>query len=89
MIDNLLVRMDLIIDMIWWTGLAPWESEFPFPGSLVFPFLIHLAGMRLTRYAIVDIIVATANNVKRAKLAISLRAWEYDSEQLAGPFLCV
>jgi len=20
--------------MIWWTGLAPWEFEFPFPGSL-------------------------------------------------------
>ena len=21
--------------MIWWTGLAPWKFEFPFPGSLV------------------------------------------------------
>jgi len=20
--------------MIWWTGLAPWEFEFPFPDSL-------------------------------------------------------
>ena len=20
--------------MIWWTGLAPWEFEFPFPGNL-------------------------------------------------------
>ena len=19
--------------MIWWTGLAPWEFEFPFPGA--------------------------------------------------------
>ena len=34
-IDNLLVRIHLIIEMIWWTGLAPWEFEFPFPGSLV------------------------------------------------------
>ena len=23
-----------IIEMIWWTGLAPWVFEFPFPGSL-------------------------------------------------------
>ena len=28
-IDNLLVRIHLIIEMIWWTGLAPWEFEFP------------------------------------------------------------
>ena len=32
--DNLLVRIHFIIVMIWWTGLAPWEFEFPFPGSL-------------------------------------------------------
>jgi len=32
-IDNLLVRIHLIIVMIRWTGLAPWEFEFPFPGS--------------------------------------------------------
>ena len=24
-IDNLLVRVHLIIEMIWWTRLAPWE----------------------------------------------------------------
>ena len=34
-IDNLLVRIDFVIEMIWWTGLAPWEFEFPFPGSLI------------------------------------------------------
>ena len=28
-IDNLLVRIHLIIEMIRWTGLAPWEFEFP------------------------------------------------------------
>jgi len=33
-IDNLLVRIHFIIVMVWWTGLAPWEFEFPFPGSL-------------------------------------------------------
>ena len=25
--------------MIRWTGLAPWEFEFPFPGSLASTFL--------------------------------------------------
>ena len=30
-IDNLLVRIHFIIVMIRWTGLAPWEFEFPFP----------------------------------------------------------
>jgi len=41
-IDNLLVRMHfIIIVMIRWTGLAPWEFEFPFPGSLTSTFLNH------------------------------------------------
>ena len=34
-IDSLLVRIHFIIAMIRWTGLAPWEFEFPFPGSLI------------------------------------------------------
>jgi len=38
-IDSLLVRMHCIIVMIRWTGLAPWELEFPFPGSLTSTFL--------------------------------------------------
>ena len=38
-IDNLLVRIHYIIVMIKWTGLAPWEFEFPFPGSLASTFL--------------------------------------------------
>ena len=33
-IDNLLVRIHLIIVIIRWTGLAPWEFESHFPGSL-------------------------------------------------------
>jgi len=33
-IENLLVRIHFMIVMIGWTGLAPWEFEFPFPGSL-------------------------------------------------------
>ena len=38
-IDNLLVRIHYIILVIRWTGLAPWESEFPFPGSLECTYL--------------------------------------------------
>jgi len=38
LIDNLLVRIHFIIVTIKWTSLAPWEFEFPFPGSLeLFP----------------------------------------------------
>ena len=37
-IDNQLVRIQFIIVMIRWTGLAPWEFEFPFPGSLTSTF---------------------------------------------------
>ena len=33
-IGNLLVRIHFVIVMIRWTGLAPCEFEFPFPGSL-------------------------------------------------------
>ena len=39
-IDNLLVRVHFIIVMIRWTGLAPWEFAFPFPGSLTSTFLV-------------------------------------------------
>jgi len=38
--DNLLVRVHFIIVMIKWTGLTPWEFEFPFPGSLTSTFLV-------------------------------------------------
>ena len=38
-IEKLLVRIHVIIEMVGWTGLAPWEFEFPFPGSLTSTFL--------------------------------------------------
>ena len=38
-VDNLLVRVHLITVMMRWTGLAPWEFEFPSPGSLTSTFL--------------------------------------------------
>ena len=36
---ELLVRIHFIIEMIRWTGLASWEFEFSFPGSLTSTFL--------------------------------------------------
>jgi len=39
-IDNQLVRIRFVILMIRWTGLAPWECEFPFPFSLSCTFLV-------------------------------------------------
>ena len=38
-IDNLLVRIHFITVMIEWTGLASWQFEFWFPGSLTSTFL--------------------------------------------------
>ena len=38
-IDNILVRIHFITVMIWWTDLAPWGFEFPFPGSITSTFL--------------------------------------------------
>ena len=39
LIDHLLVRIHFIVMRVRWTGLAPWECEFPFPGSLISTFL--------------------------------------------------
>ena len=38
-VGTLQVRIHFIIVMIWWTGLAPCEFEFSFPGSLTSTFL--------------------------------------------------
>ena len=37
-INNLLVRIHSTNEMIWRTGLSPWEFEFLFPGSIVSTF---------------------------------------------------
>jgi hypothetical protein len=39
--DHLLVRIYLIIVMIRRTGLATWECEFSFPGSIPHTFLVE------------------------------------------------
>ena len=38
-VTEVTVRIHVIIVMIRWTGLAPWEVDFPFPGSLTSTFL--------------------------------------------------
>ena len=36
----MLVRIHVIVETIWWTGLAPRVfNKFPFPGSLISTFL--------------------------------------------------
>jgi hypothetical protein len=46
-IDNLLVRIHFINVMMKWTGLARWELEFPFPGSLT-SFFLHFVLFTIT-----------------------------------------
>ena len=45
LLTNPLVRIHLTIDMIWSTGLAPWEAYFSFPCSLTpkFPGLPYIS----------------------------------------------
>ena len=63
-IDNLLARIQSIIVMIRWTGLAPWSFEFPFPSSLLSTFLGGLVGqygnkmldnINLGRYSVIHL----------------------------------
>jgi len=55
-IGNLLVRIHFIIVMIRWTGLAPWEFEFPFPGSLTSTFLAGRATIRTPEVIVVRMV---------------------------------
>ena len=52
-IDNLLVRIHVILEMFWWIGLAPWEFELPFPGSRLSTFLV-LSLLLLSRLSLLD-----------------------------------
>ena len=67
-IDNLLVRIISIIEMIWWTGLVPWEFELPFPGSLNSRFLGVLAD--IARPAASDRVVAGASGRRVVHCAV-------------------
>ena len=39
---NQLAQIHFILEMIRWTGLAPWEFELSFPGSLASTFLAQV-----------------------------------------------
>ena len=39
------VRIHFIVKVSWWAGLAPWEVEFRFPGSLTSTFLVDLSAL--------------------------------------------
>ena len=49
-IVNLLVRVHFIMAMIRWTGLAPWEFGFPFPGSLTSTFQVVHGGHLILKF---------------------------------------
>ena len=51
-IDNLLVQPHFIIEMMRWTGLAPWQFHSPFPGSLASTFLAPTPGDERRQYAV-------------------------------------
>ena len=40
LIDNLLVRINFIIAMIWWTGFTPRGFQFPVAGRLISTFFL-------------------------------------------------
>ena len=46
-LKQLLVRIHFITVMIRWTGLAPWEFEFPSPGSLTSTFLTLVVNLQV------------------------------------------
>ena len=85
-IDNLLVRIHFIIVMIMWAGLAPWEFEFPLPGSLISAFLVH-QGTRVTvkqlRPRSVGLWVArvmSLNPWQWDRTVMSLNPWQWDRQ---------
>ena len=45
----LLARIHFIIVMVRCFGLAPWEFEFPFPGSFISTFLMRTSGVPTQR----------------------------------------
>jgi len=75
-IDNLLVRIHLIIVMIRWTGLAPWEFEFPFSGSLTSTFLVDHSQFKRSWWNLLP-----QRNEKRFRGGLVLQAhrWLYHS----------
>ena len=76
-IDNLLVRTHFIIEMIWWTGLAPWEIEFPCPQVATATASVTDATASLA--AAVEAEAAAAAAVEDNTAAIAAKATEVET----------
>ena len=70
-IDNLLVRIHFIIVMIRWTGLAPWEFESPFPGSLTSTFLAKCRGPLSIQTGLLESVKVDSHPGNRLKVSKS------------------
>ena len=83
-IENLQVRIHFIIVMIRWTGIAPWDFEFPFPGSLTFTFLSSYPHPE----AYPNVSKWSERHLLRPPGALGLGLGPYDSPRGGGVFLC-
>jgi len=72
--DNLLVRIHFIIEMIWLTGLAPWDFELTFPGSLTstFPGRYHPFRCRARREKLTRVSRLLPEKCQGQKLALTV-----------------
>ena len=67
LIDNLLVRIHVIIVMIRWTGLAPWEFKFLFPGGLKSTFRVLYDILRVEVAIISSTLLSHATTLTNTK----------------------
>ena len=86
-IDKLLVRIHYIIEMIRWTGLAPWEFGFPFPGSLTSTFLV-------TTYSVVGnlrhmhtLTAGKSGHARRGQINVKINEINEWKQKEADPYL--
>ena len=80
--------------MIRWIGLAPWEFEFPFPGSLTSTFLmreririIYVWRISSGQVFLIDFVYHSTLGLKVIKKEKKGIPQEYDLQKELGPFL--
>jgi len=71
LIDNLLVRIRFIIALNRWTGLAPWEFAFTFPGGLASTLLTRDLHFLPARFSLLHL---TPSNYRIGILYLAHRA---------------
>ena len=90
-LDNLLVRICLTIVMVKWTGLAPREFAFPFPGILTSTFLrfqdLYLPPRQARNHTASKEFSGAESRgsvvVRKADLIVVRIQFEYDPDELA------